>query len=245
MAFTAGRHARVWVAGLQAAAYANTMSGASNTAMHDVTVFTDDAKTFIPGQESAGFNLAGPFDTSEASAQANTTMKTVNGTGVETPVSYFPSGTDQTNGLLVAANQVQFDTSSSVDGIVEWTLEAQPTGAIAYNGELFETATVTTDTDGTTKNDGAASSNGAIFHLHVTAFTGLTSDVIIIEGSTTGSFGGEETTVATFATVNSALMSGVASDRQVVTGTVPRYLRVVDDVTGTGSITRTVTYARL
>lgn len=245
MAFTSGHRARCFFAGLDLAAYTNTMNAQASSDMHDVTVFTDGAKTFIVGQDSGTFGAAGPYDVDGGSAQANKTAKTLNAASVQSVVSYFPSGTDAGGAVLVEGNVAQFDVSSPAAGPVEWTLEMQNTGPHDFNGQLFDTATVTTDTNGSSKDDGAATSNGAVFHLHVTAFTGLTSDAITVEGSTTGAFSGEETTVATFSTVDTSLMlfSG-ASDRQEVTGTIPRYLRVVDDVTGTGSITRTVTYAR-
>lgn len=44
---------------------------------------------------------------------------------------------------------------------------------------------------------------------------------IIVEGSTTGAFSGEETTVATFTLDGSQ----IGSERVAITGTIPRYLR--------------------
>jgi hypothetical protein len=60
---------------------------------------------------------------------------------------------------------------------------------------------------------------------------------VTIEDSADGST--NWTTIGTFATV-----TGLTSERLVIAGTVRRYLRVVDNVTGTGTNTRSVALAR-
>jgi hypothetical protein len=94
------------------------------------------------------------------------------------------------------------------------------------------------DTNGTSVDNGAATANGGAINIHVTAFSGLTSDSIIIEHSTNDSVWN---TLAT-----STLVTGLTSERIVVAAgtTVNRYLRVRDDVTGSGSITAQVGFAR-
>ena len=246
MAFSSGHRARCFFDGLSLAAYVRSLDSQTAVAMHDVTVLTSAGKEFVPGVESGTFNAAGPFDTVGGSAKANSGAKTVN-TALSTPsiVSYFPHGTAVDSGVLFSSNLTQFDVTTGTDAPVDWSLAAQLTGQIDVNGQFLETATVTTDTDGSDVDDGASSANGAVFHLHVTAFSGFSANAITIEGSATGAFAGEESTIATFTTITTALVAlGAGFSRQEVTGTIPRYLRAVDNVTGTGSCTRTITYAR-
>ena len=111
---------------------------------------------------------------------------------------------------------------------------------LAGNTGTTQSLPITVDTTGTAQNNGAGTTNGGIAHLHVSAYSGLTSDVITIEHSVNGST--SWATLVTFATV-----TAVTSEQVVVAPgtTVRQYLRVVDDVTGTGSVTRAVAFARL
>lgn len=243
MAFRSAQQARVYIFDLAAAAYARSASASASVDTIDITTIADGSKAFIPGLSTATFNIAGPLDVDENAANITENMKTLTASNPAT-ITYLPLGSDGA-AWLVEGHQTQFDTSTSHSGSVDYTVAAQTTGTTDTNGVILEDATtVTVDTDGTAVDNAAATSNGAVFHLHVTAFSGLTSDVITVEGSATGSFGGEETTVATFSTVNAAFNTAGGADRVEVTGTVPRHLRVVDDVTGTGSITRFVAVSR-
>lgn len=239
MAFRNAQVARIYVGALRASAYARTGSATSPTDMHDVSVLEDTAKEYIVGQNTSTFTAAGPLDGSGATDGQADLLATFKAASSPTPITFMPLGTDGA-AWLMAGLATSFDGTTGTAQSVDWSLSAQTDGATDQNGLLIENnTTVTADTDGTALNNGAGTTQGAAFHLHVTAFSGFTSDDIIVEGSTTGSFGGEETTIATFTQV-----TALTSERVVVTGTVPRYLRVVDDVTGTGSITRTVAVSR-
>ena len=245
MAFTSGHRARCFFNTLDLSAYTNAMSTSTSTDMHDVTVFTDSAKKMIPGLDGGTFTASGPFDVDAGSIVANHGAAELEAAGSPSVVSFFPAGVSAGGAVLISSNLTQFDVSNTATGPVEWTISAQTTGQVDSAGTLLNSATITADTNGSSVDNGAATTNGAVFHLHTTAFSGFTSDVIIVQGSTTGAFAGEQTTIATFATQTAALFAfGAADDRQEVTGTVPRYLRVVDDVTGSGSITRHVVISR-
>jgi len=240
MTFRNAQQARVYVGILNASCYARSVSTGSATAMLDTTTICDLAPTFIPDMEEAGtFSVAGPLDVDGATNGQFDAIAAVKASTTPTPITFMPLGTDG-HAWLMAANQDGLDISAAVGSTVDWSMSAQTHGQHDLNGVILANATtVTIDTDGTAVDNGADTTNGAVFHLHVTAFSGLTSDAILVEGSTTGAFSGEETTIATFASV-----TGLTSERVVVTGTVPRHLRVVDDVTGIGSITRTVAVSR-
>lgn len=237
MAFRNAQQARVYIAHLGAAAYARTASAASSTDMLDTTVLTDRAKTSIPGQDTSTFRIAGPLDVDPtANGQADAVQDMKDRT-TPTAITYMPLGTDGAAWLFESlANGLDF--TSGVGATTDWALSAQTTGITDLNGVILSNAeTVTIDGSSANTDNGASSSNGGVAHLHVTAFSGLTSDDIIVEGSANGSTGWA--TVATFTQV-----TGLTSQRVVVTGSVARYLRVTDNVTGTGSITRLVSFSR-
>jgi len=244
MAFRAGKSARVYIDYLHASAYARSVDIGSSTDMHDVTVLTDDDKNFVVGQATGSFSINGPLDVDGSSESQFDSLADQLGATDATVVTYLPLGgaaADDYSCWLIETHHTQLSTSAGVGQSVDWALTGQPTGEVDFQGVILENnTTVTTDTNGTAHTGpSGGTSDGAVFHLHVTAFSGFTSDAIIVEGSTSGSFAGEETTIATFTSV-----TGLTSERVEVTGTVPRYLRVVDDVTGTGSITRLVAVSR-
>ncbi len=113
------------------------------------------------------------------------------------------------------------------------------TGILDYGTIIEDLTAITIDGNGTARDGGAGSSNGGVAHIHSTAFSGFTSNDVTIEHSVDGS-----TSWATLVTF--AQITGLSGERvEVAAGaTVRRYLRVVDNVTGTGSNTRSVAFGR-
>ena len=111
-------------------------------------------------------------------------------------------------------------------------------GQVGYGVIIDPLTAITVDTNGTAVDNGASTANGGIAHLHITAFSGLTSNSVIVEHST------DNISFATLGTFT--LATGLTSERLVIAAgtTVNRYVRVRDDVTGTGSCTRIVSFAR-
>ncbi len=93
------------------------------------------------------------------------------------------------------------------------------------------------DGNGTTVDDAAATIDGAVAHLHVTAVSASDTILVTIEDSANSS------TWATIGTFTLALAA--TSQRITIAGTIRRYVRCVWDVTGTGiSIPFAVALAR-
>ena len=244
MAFQNSQSARLYYGRLALAAYSRSASTSHSVDMLDVSTLADTSKVFVPGPDTGTFTASGP--TPVDNLDLFQTLLDIYKTAVVPPITYLPLGNTNNTAWLVDSRQTSFETSASHSSTVDWSLNAQVTGITDINGVVLENnTTVTATTDGTAHNNGAATTNGAVFHLHTTAFTGLTSNAVTIEGSTTGAFAGEETTVATFTTITSAALAfGLGAERVEVTGSVPRYVRAVDTIVGTGSTTRFVAYAR-
>ena len=108
-------------------------------------------------------------------------------------------------------------------------------------GVLLHPATqLSGSTDGTAVNNGAATSNGYSANLNIIETSGGAGWTLAIEGSATGSFGGEETTLATFTAAGAAIIGENASG----TGAVLQYLRFTATA-GAGTVTPVVSIERL
>lgn len=236
MAFRNAQQARAYIGRLAASCYARTVSVGSSTGLLDTTTLCDTAKTSIPESESASFSVAGPLDVDAAADAQYDAITDIKASATPIPITYMPF----TDGAawLIDANETNIEISGGEGSTVDWSVAAEVTGQADYNATILSNAGVVTATqNGSSVDGGAATANGAVFHLHVTAWTGLTSDVVTIEDSSTGSSGWA--TIATFTSV-----SGLTAQRVAITGAVKQYVRVVDTVVGTGSVTRLVAMAR-
>lgn len=218
----AGDHIQVLVGGYELTADSNRISFSDVRDMHDVTVFSDAAHKFIPGQVTSKLEHAGYMDA--GAARSHPVLKGVTVDGVvsvllgqnTTPVVGDPVYT-------IAALQNAYNTLPEIGKYVPFVARFASKGA--YSG-LWGTAlavpvSFTTTTNGSALDNGASTPNGGIGALHVLTASASDTYTITVEGSSTGGFGGEQTTVLTF-TLN-ALALG--SQRVSVVGTIPRYLR--------------------
>lgn len=239
MAFKNAQSSRVIVGQVAFSGYTRNVSIDSTTDMLDVTVLSDTAKAFIPGQDTSTMSLSMVLDTDTTdNGQVDRLVDWKAASAV--PVTYGPAGLAALSEVfLVNALESSVSASSQASGTVDAELSAQTDGQTDFGYSLEDLSAVTSDTNGTARDLTASSSAGGVAHLHVTAFSGFTSDAITIEHSVDGST--SWATLVTFTTV-----TGLTSERVVVASgtTIRRHLRVVDDVTGTGSITRQVSFAR-
>ena len=238
MAFRSTKVSRVYIGIVRASAYADTVSNPFTMAVDPTTTLEDQSPTSIPGRSTSAFSCSGPLDTdATANGQADA-INDINGSTTATPITYLPLGSDGA-AWLTEAIATDYPLSSTLDAAVQWSFAAQTSGPTDYNGVVLSALTaITADTNGASVDNGASTANGGVAHIHVTAFSGLTSNAVIVEHSANDSVWA---TLATFTTA-----TGVTSQRlEVAAGTtVNRYLRVVDDVTGTGSCTRVVAFSR-
>ena len=237
MAFRSAQDARAYIGLLGVACYADTFNATTQVDTYDVTTFCDDSKASIPGLNTSTVSMSGPLDVDATSNGQWDALRDLTAIETSTPVTYMPLGTDGA-AWLMDVFQTEISPDASHTDAVQWSMSAQASGIGDMNGAILSNAeTVTVDGSSSNTDGGAATTNGGVGHLHVTAYATLTSDDIIIEGSANGSTGWA--TVVPFSQV-----TGLTSQRVEVTGAVPRYLRVTDDVLGTGSITPLVSFSR-
>lgn len=235
MAFVASYKSRLFVGTLGWHAYATGFDFSDDTDMLDVTVLANTSRAFIPGAEGTTLNIATNLDTATTGqfAAANTWKSTP-----QVVTLLWAGTTAGTECLMVQANESQVTVDSPVGGVVTANMSATVDGASDFGVVIDPETAITANTNGASVDNGAGTSNGGVAHIHVTAFSGLTSDTVRIEHSTDNS---AWSTLGTFTAA-----TGTTSQRLVIAPatTVNRYLRVVDTVVGTGSCTRIVTFAR-
>ena len=237
MAFKAGISSRVLLDYANLSAFSRSVSMDASVDMLDVTVLTNTAKAFIPGQDSSSFSADVIFDTDTTAGGLHAALTGWKGSAAKA-LTYAPSGlVTGSEVFLVGALQTQLGASSDVAGTADASVNALTDGAADAGVMLEDLTAITATGNGTARDLTAQSTNGGVAHLHVTLYSGLTSNIVTIEDSADGSTGWA--TIATFTTV-----TGVTSQRLAISGTVKRHLRVVDTATGVGSTTRAVAFAR-
>ena len=237
MAFVGSFNSRIVVGALSFSTYVRGFSPTMDRAMLDVTTIADTAKQFIPGQLSASVTIDALLDGSGAAGSEFITLNTWSTTPQAMTIA--PRGlTAGTEVMMFLGNQSNATLNSEIAGVASASISVDVDGNPDVGVVISNFTAITTDTNGASVDNGAATSNGGVAHLHLTDFSGLTSNSVIVEHSTNDSVWA---TLGTFTTA-----TGTTWERLVIAPgtTVNRYLRIRDDVTGTGTCTRMVAFAR-
>lgn len=239
MAFVNAQKSRLVVGQVPLSGYTRQFGVDTSSEMLDVSVLESTAKAFIPGQTMSGFSIGLILDT-DTTANGLWDRLTSWKSAAPVAVTFGPSGLAALSEVfLLGAYAAQVGMTSTASGTVDASVNGQPDGPADAGYSLEDFTAMTETTNGTARDLMASSANGGVAHLHVSAFSGLTSNDVTIEHSANGTSGWA--TVGTFTQV-----TGVTSQRLVIAAgtTVNRYLRVVDTIVGTGSCTRAVSFAR-
>lgn len=234
MSFVHGKNAAALIDGYDLSPYTKSGEFTAEVDSAETSTWGSSWKSFIAGQMQATVTIDGLFD---AAFTPNFT-----GQVGDTPGALLTFGP---GGLalgapcrLLSVIESNYGETADIGDVVGFTYEALTDRQPGLGHVIAASAAVTTDQNGTAVDLTAQSTTGAIAFLHVTAVSASDSIVCTIEDSSTGSSGWA--TIGTFASKNA-----IGAERIVIAGTVKRYVRVVDDVTGTDvSITRAVALAR-
>lgn len=238
MAFTNSQVSDILARSYNFSAVTTNVKATSTIQMLDVTTLSSAARTFIPGMDEEKFELDGYMD---MDGSVNALLDQFNSWKASTPqpITFAPRSTTLGNECwLVGALEAQLTIGAPVAGVVNFKLSATPTGGNDFGVVLTDLAAQTVSTNSPSTDNGALTSNGGVGHLHVTAYSGFTNVVLRVEHSSDNS---TFATLGTFTTV-----TGLTSERLVVASgtTVNRYLRASTTVTGSGSITFQMGFAR-
>ena len=239
MAFISSNQTRIIYGTDSLAALLRNVSPSANVEMLDATTLNDTAKTFVPGLEDFTLNVDGLFDnnTGAGTPFANI-VAAVNATST-VPTSVAPSGFAVGSSVwLLPAKTITYEVTSAVADLVQFSMSLGAAEPPQIGVSLTDLTAFTSNGNGATVDNSAATSNGAIAQLHCTAASGTTpATVFTIQHSTNGS---TWSTLQTFTTITSTTSQVVN-----ITGTVNRYVRVIHTVSGTTpSFTCQVSLAR-
>lgn len=240
MTFQPSYNSRLLYGPLALAGFARNVQVNWQADMLDFTTLADKAKVMGPGQDTSTMTCDMLLSV-DGSASGQWTQLSALKAGSAAAFTLAPAGlTAGSDCWMVNGLDTSFNASATAAGTVDLAISAQTDGGTDMGVMLEDGATaITADGNGTARDGGAGTTNGGVAHLHVTAFSGLTNNIVTIEHSVDGAT--SWATLVTFATY-----TGLTSERVVVAAgtTVRRYLRVVDNVTGTGSTNRVVSFAR-
>lgn len=240
MAFVASNQTRLIVGKVAVSCIATSVDVGNARTPLDRTSLCDDSYVFIKGQRSHTFNVSAMFDDDTAAGGYWAELTDNYDSGTLLPVTVGPAGLAAAAPVWLAeAHQVAYQPTSSTGGSVDLGLGFAVTGAAVHGQSITNLAAVSSTSESAAVDGGAASSNGGVAHLHVTAVnTPTTFDVDIehsVDGSTSWAVLGSFTQVTT----------ATATERLVIASgtTVRRYLRAAFTVAGT-SYTCSVAFAR-
>lgn len=238
MSFTSSHKAKLLLGASELTAKLTQATVSNDTEMLDVTTLADQSKRFIAGLNGHTLNVEGWAD-SEAVSIVYTAMNTAEAAGVNSVATYGPAGLTVGAGVILAAGKRNsFEQGTAVGGVANFSAGVTGDGQVGYGNSLHALTAETIDGSGTSYDRGLTSTaGGAVAHLHVSAFSGLTNNIVTIEDSANDS---AWSTIGTFATY-----TATTAERIVISGTIRRYVRCSWNVTGTGSTTFAVAIAPL
>lgn len=241
MAFIHGKDAAVIHGTTSLTSFLNDGSVSQDVETAETTVFgaAGGAKTYITGLRDATVSASGMFD-GNADAVDEKLSASI-GSDTLAPVLFAQSGTTVGNtAYILLAKTTSYEVSAPVGDVVSVSYDAQADGGADDAILLTSLAAVTATGNGTAQDNGASTTNGGIGQLHVSANTFSNNVIFKIQHSADNSTFAD---LGTFTTVPTTVKT---SERITVASgtTVNRYLRAVRTVSGAGSITFIMAFAR-
>jgi hypothetical protein len=217
----AGDHVQVLVDGYELTGDSNRVFIDDMITMLDATTFGDAAHKFIPGQRNVSLEHAGWLNADAARSHPVLKANSIEGyISVLLGQNAAPVVGDPAYSL--GLTQGKYSTLIEVAQMIPFTANFATRGTRGGWGRtLAVPVAFTNSTNGSSVDDGAATSDGGAAYLHVLTAAASDTYTLTVEGSATGAFGGEETTLATFTLDGSAL----GSERVAIGGSIPRYTR--------------------
>lgn len=234
MAFVRGTDTRVLVNEVAASTKLSSITAANARALSDtVAAFGDEGDKFVPGLRSGQLTLGGPFEQNTVYDEFTAANGVDNGLLVSAAMKGFAVGNQV---VTAASDPSSHEMASQVTDAVRFTVEAMADELVDLGVSLHDVTAETATANGTNVDNAVSSANGGVGALHVTAYSGFTNVVFKVQHSADNI---TYTDLITFTTV-----TGITSERKTATGTVNRHVRAVWTVTGVGSITFAVVFAR-
>lgn len=217
--------------------YLNEATTTQEIETAETTAFSDDDKTYIVGLADGTISTSGMFDSSAGASDA-----VLNGLIQQDDNTFtvYPEGVARTNRAVLANGALtSYEVSSPVADVVAISAEIQADGGLLHGIDLTGQQIVSASGVTTEVNNGAATTSGALFNLHVTANDRDGAATIKVQHSS------DNATYADLVTFTSVSASTTTGETITSTGTVNQYLRAEHTLAGSsGSVTYYVAAAR-
>lgn len=201
----------------------------------EVTSILEDGAKMIPGLLAGSMSLDGMFDSALTSLYSEIAENVAGDNAVL--ITVLPDGSAIGKPALFAVTDVEgFEVPATNAEVVSLSVSATADEAVDMGSLLHVHQAETAGGNGTAVDDLASSANGGAAALHVTALTGLTNLTVKVQHSSDNSVWVD--------LISFTAATGATSERKAVTGTVNRYVRALWTVSGTGSATFAVAFAR-
>jgi len=234
--FSFGTSARAWLDGKQAACSMNTINMEAELDEVETTTLCSTIKDYIPGLAEVTIEMEGFFDTNTASPATTLEALLEARFGQVFPVTFAPEGGGQVGDAQYMLNGFlqDYKLENTVDEAASLELTFRCTSAMARGRVLHTDAAAVTATgnDAGSVNNGAATTNGGVAVLQVSAVSGTSPTLVVtIQHSVNGTVwtdlasfpsqnavNGEYLVIPAGTTVNQYLRT-----RWVVGGTTPSF----------------------
>jgi hypothetical protein len=236
--FAHGKNVNIFVNEYDFSTYFNDVSASSTVETAEVSAFGSSAKEYIVGLQDGTVSLSGMFD--GTATGTDVVFSAVLGSATKQLVIVAPSGNSVgASAIVLEADDTSYEVSGAVADVVQTSAEFQSSDGVEHGKILSSGAAISATGNGTSVDNGAASTNGGVGFVSVPTNTRNGNITVKVQQSADNS---TFTDLITFTVVTSTQKT---SERVEVTGTVARYLRVNYTVAGsTGTATPVVAFAR-
>ena len=216
MAFVAGRRAKVLIGEYDLSAFLNNVSAVRNADLADVSVFGDQDREFLKTMQGASATLSGFIDT-VAGASEPVLSSFLTGTSTRAVSIFWDADAIGSPGICGAGWEGSYENSAPVDGVQAIAANLAFTGRVDRAVSLHALGVETGTGAYTAVDGGAATTNGAVANLHVTAAGSSGTGTVLVQDSADNmSF----LTIGTFSNFTAA-----TSQTLEISGTIRRYVR--------------------
>lgn len=216
MAFVAGRRAKVLIGEYDLSAFLNNVSAVRNADLADVSCFGDQDRDFLKTMQGASATLSGFIDT-VAGASEPVLSSFLTGASTRAVSIFWDADAIGSPGICGAGWEGSYEDSAPVDGVQAIAANLAFTGRVDRAVSLHALGVETATGAYTAVDGGAATTNGAVANLHVTAAGASGTGTVLVQDSADNmSF----LTIGTFSNFTAA-----TSQTLEISGTIRRYVR--------------------
>ena len=223
MAFLSGKDTKILVDDVDLSGYFNNLDETAELAGLVTTTFGKAAVTRVTGLKDGRVTLGGFFDSGVDAVDEE----------IRAAFTTFRVFTAAKEGLvigkpttLLSALSTNYRRSAPVADVVSVSVDIEPDGGLDFGVSLHDLTAETATGNSASVDNAAATTTGAVAHLHVTAASGTTPSLTTKVQHSVDNAVWVDLITFTAATART-------KERKTVTGTVNRYLRETRTISGT------------